>query len=440
MKTEGGVTPKIDAIPARATRLVALTLTIWAVLATAVQAQTSATITPSLSPDRPGAKAALTFTIRYASGELGVPSPVRRSVVRFPAGLSLDIPSLRSCAAARLLARGPSSCPARSLIGRGHALAEVRVGSQIVTENVTLWAFVGPLQTGGPTLEIYGRGYAPTQEQVVVTGTMLTGSAPYGDELVIPIPPIPTLPLEPSASMVDLSLTIGAGRPPRGRYTSAVIVPASCPAGGFPFAAEFTYADGSTGSALATARCPWNTASRSPGDRSKIDRPSPRPARAPHHLPPRPPPPARRTMPRRTPPPSTAPHTAPIYRAARAARTISLNESGSLHLTGKQGFTLYERGSASGTFTGTIYVRLTIASTSRVQAEVSISRSGGSISGDATASYRRAGASASFSGSLSIGRGSGSYSHARGSGLSFSGTIQSSNDAIAVHLSGRVSD
>jgi hypothetical protein len=74
-----------------------------------------------------------------------------------------------------------------------------------------------------------------------------------------------------------------------------------------------------------------------------------------------------------------------------------------------------------------------------VKAEVNIYRSGGSISGEATASYRRNGASASFSGSLSIGGGTGSYSHAHGSGLSFGGTIQSSNDAIAVHLSGPVS-
>jgi hypothetical protein len=124
---------------------------------------------------------------------------------------------------------------------------------------------------------------------------------------------------------------------------------------------------------------------------------------------------------------------------ARAARTISLNESGQLHLTSKHGFTLYEQGPASGTAAGTIYVRLQIVSTSRVTAEVSISPRGGSISGDATASYRRGDATASFSGSLSISRGTGSYDDARGSGLSFSGTIERSNDAIAVHVSGRVS-
>lgn len=125
--------------------------------------------------------------------------------------------------------------------------------------------------------------------------------------------------------------------------------------------------------------------------------------------------------------------------SARGARTTSLNERGALHLTSKHGFTLYEQGPASGTVAGTIYVRLQIVSTSRVSAEVSISPRGGSISGDATASYHRGSTTASFSGSLSVSHGTGSYADARGSGLSFSGTIQRSNDAIAVHVSGTVS-
>jgi hypothetical protein len=125
---------------------------------------------------------------------------------------------------------------------------------------------------------------------------------------------------------------------------------------------------------------------------------------------------------------------------ARSAGTITLNESGDLHLTSKHGFTLNEQGPASGTVRGTIYVHLQIVSTNRVTAEVSISPHGGSISGKATASYHKGSTMASFSGSLAISRGTGSYSNARGSGLSFSGTIQRSNDAIAVRVSGRVLD
>src|SRR4029077_2910692 len=126
---------------------------------------------------------------------------------------------------------------------------------------------------------------------------------------------------------------------------------------------------------------------------------------------------------------------------AHAASTISLNETGHLHLTSKHNFTLNEQGAASGTVRGTIYVHLTAVSTTRVTAEVNIYRSGGSISGHGSARYRRGGATASFSGSMSIDRGTGSYAHVHGSGLSFGGTIQeSSHDAITVHVNGRVSD
>lgn len=126
---------------------------------------------------------------------------------------------------------------------------------------------------------------------------------------------------------------------------------------------------------------------------------------------------------------------------AREARTIELDETGHLQLTSKHNFTLNEKGSASGTAAGAIYVHLTAVSSSRVTAEVNIYPRGGSITGNGSGSYRRSGAIAEFSGSMSIGRGTGSYARIHGSGLSFSGTIaESDRDAITVHVSGRVSD
>ncbi len=195
---------KIEGVASRTVRVLLAALLACVALAAPAQAQTSATITPSFSPDRPGAKAALTFTIHYTGGEFGIPSPVHKSVMLFPAGLTLEVPSLRSCTAALLLARGPSGCPAQSKIGHGHALAETTAGAQLVTEEVTVWAFIGPPQNNEPTLELLGEGSTPVPGQVVVTGTVIPARAPYGEELVIPIPPVPTLPSEPDVSMVNL--------------------------------------------------------------------------------------------------------------------------------------------------------------------------------------------------------------------------------------------
>jgi hypothetical protein len=229
---------------------------IYTDLAAAAKAQTAETIASSLSPDRLHAKGALTLTIHYAGGEFGVPSPVRRSLLELPSGLGLDIPSLRSCSAARLRAHGASGCPAQSQIGSGHALVKARAGSQFVTENITLWIFLGPLQNFQPTFEVLGEGITPLQERVVLGGSVIPDRAPYGEKLVMNIPPIPTLPLEPDASIVTLTLTVGTSTQRLARGANTVVVPGSCPAGGFPFAAESTYADGSTGSASARALCP----------------------------------------------------------------------------------------------------------------------------------------------------------------------------------------
>jgi hypothetical protein len=241
------------------TLLLAVTVCATLAIAAPAPAATSAAIAPSLAPDRLGARASLTLTVHYSGGEFGVPLPVRRSVLRLPAGLRLDIPHLSSCTTARLRARGPSGCSAQSELGRGHALVETHAGTENITEEADLWVFLGPPNNLKPTFEILAQGYTPLDERKVFTGTVLPASPPYGEELQMSIPPIPTLVFEPDASIVNFSLTIGADGRHRTRGANAVRVPSRCPAGGFPFAAEFTYADGSTGGAIATTPCPRST-------------------------------------------------------------------------------------------------------------------------------------------------------------------------------------
>ncbi|HWX86808.1 MAG TPA: hypothetical protein VNX67_01395 [Solirubrobacteraceae bacterium] len=223
------------------------------------------------SPNRLGVKGRLQLTIRFSEdGSEGVPSPVRRSVLRMPAGLGIEIPHLRSCSIVRLRALGASGCSAQSELGRGHALAEAVAGSQLITENISLWLFLGPFHNLEPTIEILGRGFTPFDERVVLTGTIAFDKAPFGEDLVLSIPPIPTVPLEPDASILTMSLTVGTSIP-KGTGTSTgaganaqantIVLPPACPAGGFPFAADFTYADGSSNSALAKAPCPGRSKS-----------------------------------------------------------------------------------------------------------------------------------------------------------------------------------
>lgn len=220
------------------------------------QAQTSATIEPVFTPDQLSAKGALTLSLDYSALETAVPSPMRRLVVMLPAGLGLNIPMLRSCSPTRLQSRGVSGCPAQSKIGSGHALIEADAGSQLITESITLSIFLGPLQGFQPTFEVLGQGYTPLLKRIVLSGTVTPGRLPYGEQLVMSIPPIPTVPLEPDASVAELTLTVGTNAHRLAGDANTIVVPPTCPAGGFPFAAETTYADGLTGSSFAMAFCP----------------------------------------------------------------------------------------------------------------------------------------------------------------------------------------
>jgi hypothetical protein len=248
-------TPAFRSTPPTARVTIAL-LILGVATSAPAHAATSASIAPSLSPNQLGARAALTVTIGYRGGELGVPSPVVKAVVRLPSGMSLDVPSLHSCPAARLLASGAGGCPSRSQLGQGHALVETRTGSQTVTENVALRMFLGPPDNLNPTFNVLAQGSTPVDELLVFGGSVRVARAPYGEQLMISIPPVPSLPMDSDVSLVSLTMTVGAKTQARSHNRTSVLVPRSCPKGGFPFAAEFTYLEGARGSALAKLPCP----------------------------------------------------------------------------------------------------------------------------------------------------------------------------------------
>ncbi len=217
--------------------------------------QAPATIAASFHPDKLGATGALTVTIDFAGGALGEPSPLRRSVLRLPAGLGIEIPHLRSCDPHRLQLLGARGCPAQSRLGVGRALVQAPLGSELLGESLSLWVFLGPLRNLQPTFEMLAQGYTPFDERVVLSGTVLPDNPPYGEDLVLSVPAIGTLPLEPDALLASMSLTIGSSRR-SARESNTTIEPTRCPPGGFPFAAELTYANGQAQDISKATPCP----------------------------------------------------------------------------------------------------------------------------------------------------------------------------------------
>ena len=98
----------------------------------------------------------------------------------FRPGSHSTCPSLSSCGAAILLARGVEGCPAQSEIGSGHAVVIANLGVQPIAEHVTLWAFLGPPRNLQPTFEILGEGYTPLSVKMVLPATAFPGHAPMG--------------------------------------------------------------------------------------------------------------------------------------------------------------------------------------------------------------------------------------------------------------------
>jgi hypothetical protein len=198
---------------------------------------------------------ALTVTINLAGGGADDVPPLRRFVLRLPAGLGVEIPHLHSCEPDRLRLLGARGCSAQSRLGVGQAFVRAQLGSQLLGESISLWVFLGPLRNLQPTFEILAQGYTPFDERVVFSGTVLPDHLPYGEDLVLSVPTIATLPLEPGASIASMSLTIGSSR----RIASepnTTVEPARCPPGGFPFAAELTFADSSTQNVSTATSCP----------------------------------------------------------------------------------------------------------------------------------------------------------------------------------------
>jgi hypothetical protein len=241
-----------------ATVLAALALCCLAPPAEAQEEAPTVSIHPTFLPNRLGASTAFTLAFRFAGGDKGIPPPLHQVAVDLPAGLRIYLGGVKVCRPAQLKRKGPSGCPAGSLIGRGHALLYVHAGSQAIPEESVLWIFRGPSREGLATFEIYGHGETPLDQTAIATEILETDKAPYGWRTVTTIPPIPTVMYEPDASFSSVSLTVGGiRRSPRAHAAGgAIVVPRSCPAGGFPFAVEVTFADDTTASATARVPCP----------------------------------------------------------------------------------------------------------------------------------------------------------------------------------------
>jgi hypothetical protein len=223
----------------------------------------------TFTPEQLGHSTTVGFAFKITTSGNQVPSPLTGIEVSYPVelGLALSELGLATCSKEALEAVGPPGCPANSLMGYGTALAEIPIGPLILRETVQVDAFRTTNHNGNTALLIYANGRTPVSAQIVFPAVILPAPAPFGGRLDMSIPLVPSLPEAPDVAVVQFHSTIG---PSHLRYhehihgrvrqykPKGIPLPNQCPRGGFPFAARFTFQDGSHSSAATTVPCPPN--------------------------------------------------------------------------------------------------------------------------------------------------------------------------------------
>ncbi len=224
-------------------------------------------LTATFSPERLGAGTTIRFGLQVSTPSGHAPSAVTDLKLLLPPGLGIvtsDL-GLETCVPSELELDGLAGCPADSLMGRGSAAAEVPFGSAFVTERAPIELFSGPLQEGHPQLLFFAAGEYPVLANIIFGALVLPAQAPFGGVLNATLPLLPSVPEGPDVALVRLQTTIGAkgityyervkdrtiSFHPRG-----ILLPKSCPRGGFAFAVHLTFQDSTQASAGDVVPCP----------------------------------------------------------------------------------------------------------------------------------------------------------------------------------------
>jgi hypothetical protein len=235
--------------------------------ATTASAAQAVALGAAFAPYRLGAPTTIELNLQIQAPAGQIPSALTEVEVRYPENLGFDFSGLglAVCSPATVAAAGTGGCPADSIMGRGDALAQLRFGPQLVSESASISIARAADEEGHIALLLYASGPSPVNTQILSPAQLLPAGPPFGGRLHMQLPLIPSVPGAPDVAIVSLRVSIG----PQGLtyyeqtegstlayIPKGIPLPTTCPRGGFPFAATFSFLDGSHPVAKAIVPCP----------------------------------------------------------------------------------------------------------------------------------------------------------------------------------------
>ncbi len=232
-----------------------------------------ATLHASFSPDRLGAYATIFLGFRISSIPAWEQVPLTKASLDLPSeiGLATSGLGLENCLRSSLEEVGVlGGCPSDSLMGRGTATAEIPLAGELVVESAQVDVFSARVQNGRLALMVFVDARSPVEAELVFPATVVPASPPYSEGVETNVPLVPTLPDGPDVAVTHFQMALGSTptgpdhfvyyRWVRGHRVAyaprGLLLPPTCPHGGFPFEAQFVFQDGTSATARTTVPCP----------------------------------------------------------------------------------------------------------------------------------------------------------------------------------------
>lgn len=228
------------------------------VVAGVVHAQSSGnavqTLTVKVKPAKAGSKkkprgVTLDVTTLLTTRDGSKASPATRTVVSFAKGLKFNSSKFPTCNQTSLEQNGPSGCPKGSQVGKGSAIVDARPVIATPINGTTLG-----FNAKGSKILLYTVTTVPISTSTTLVGTLKKASGKYGTKLDVVIPPLPTLPGQPNATITKFQLTTKATIKKGKKKYNYIEAPTTCKKS-WPFAGKFTFEDGTTLTASSTVKC-----------------------------------------------------------------------------------------------------------------------------------------------------------------------------------------